>query len=55
VDRDVVRFVFNREVLHFQSPGAVITAITTFITSPGNTVKRILLVPERILQAGMLV
>jgi len=43
----------NRKVLHFQSPGAVITAITTFIASSRNTVKRILLVPEGILPAGL--
>jgi hypothetical protein len=29
VDGDVVRFVFDREVFHFQSPGAAVAAIST--------------------------
>jgi hypothetical protein len=41
VNGDVVGFVFNREVLHFQSPGAVITAVITHITPVGNECKRI--------------
>jgi len=36
MDNDVVGFVFNREVLDFQSPGAVITAIRTLITRVGT-------------------
>jgi hypothetical protein len=40
VDSDVVRFVFNRKVLHFQSLGAVITAITTFIDQVRGTSKQ---------------
>jgi hypothetical protein len=41
VNGDVVRLVFNRKVLHFQSPGAASAAISTLITSSGKTVKRI--------------
>jgi hypothetical protein len=50
VDSDVVRLVFNREVLHLQSPGAAITALTTFITPVENTSKQIVRPIERIVQ-----
>jgi hypothetical protein len=40
VDGDVVRFFFYREVLHCRSFGAVITAVTTLITSVEDTCRR---------------
>jgi hypothetical protein len=42
VDGDVVRFVFNRKVLHFRSPGAASAAISTFIALAAPTSKRIM-------------